>query len=80
MRNLKRFLLALFVLALAAVVLFFVLENQQSVSLILFGWMSPAVPLAVVVMVALVLGLTIGPLLGAYIALRSRRRLQKPAV
>jgi hypothetical protein len=38
MRNLKRALAALFVLLLAAVVLFFVLENQQPVALILFGW------------------------------------------
>ncbi len=37
MRNLKRALAAVFVLLLAAVVLFFVLENQQTVSLVLLG-------------------------------------------
>lgn len=41
MRNLKRALAAVFVLLLAAVVLFFVLENQQTVSLVLFGWLHP---------------------------------------
>lgn len=63
MRNLKRALAALFVLLLAAVVLFFVLENQQTVSLVLFGWAAPAMPVAVLVLAALVIGLAIGPLL-----------------
>ncbi len=47
MRNLKRALAAVFVLLLAAVVLFFVLENQQTVSLVLFGWAAPAMPVVV---------------------------------
>lgn len=62
MRNLKRALAALFVLLLAAVVLFFVLENQQVVSLVLFGWSAPATPVAVPVLAALVVGLAVGPL------------------
>ncbi|BCJ08298.1 hypothetical protein PRtIB026_A20290 [Pseudomonas sp. RtIB026] len=64
MRNLKRALVVLFVLLLAAVVLFFVLENQQAVSLVLFGWSAPSMPIAVLVLAALVVGLAIGPLLG----------------
>lgn len=79
MRNLKRALLALFVLLLAAVVLFFVLENQQSVALVLFGWAAPAVPVAVVVIAALVLGLAIGPLLGAYGLMRGKHKLRANA-
>ncbi len=51
MRNLKRALAALFVLLLAAVVLFFVLENQQAVSLVMFGWTAPPLPVAVLVLV-----------------------------
>lgn len=73
MRNLKRALAALFVLLLAAVVLFFVLENQQAVSLVMFGWTAPAMPVAVLVLMALVVGLAIGPLLGGYGLMRSRR-------
>lgn len=65
MRNLKRALAAVFVLLLAAVVLFFVLENQQAVSLVLFGWAAPEMPVAVLVLAALVIGLAVGPLLGA---------------
>lgn len=64
MRNFKRALAAVFVLLLAAVVLFFVLENQQAVSLVLFGWAAPEMPVAVLVLAALVIGLAVGPLLG----------------
>lgn len=76
MRNLKRALAALFVLALALLVLFFVLENQQTVALVLFGWSAPEMPVAVPVVAALLVGLAIGPLLGAYGVLRSKRRLR----
>lgn len=75
MRNLKRALVVLFVLLLAAAVLFFVLENQQAVPLVLFGWSAPAMPVAVLVLVALVVGLVVGPLLGAYGLMRARRRI-----
>ncbi|MFV3315294.1 lipopolysaccharide assembly protein LapA domain-containing protein [Pseudomonas sp. NY15374] len=79
MRNFKRALGALFVLLLAAVVLFFVLENQQAVALVLFGWSAPAVPVAVPVIAALVLGLAVGPLLGAYGVQRSKRKIRASA-
>lgn len=76
MRHLKRVLVALFVLALAALVLFFVLENQQAVGLVMFGWTAPVVPVAVPVVAALLIGLAIGPLLGAYAVLRNKRRVR----
>jgi uncharacterized integral membrane protein len=79
MRNLKRALAAVFVLLLAAVVLFFVLENQQSVSLSLFGWAAPAMPVAVLVLAALVIGLAVGPLLGAYGVQRSKHKIKASA-
>lgn len=76
MRNFKRALAVLFLLALATLVLFFVLENQQAVALVMFGWSAPAMPVAVPVLAALLIGLAIGPLLGAYGVLRSKRRLR----
>ncbi|MBV4539603.1 lipopolysaccharide assembly protein LapA domain-containing protein [Pseudomonas vlassakiae] len=79
MRNLKRALAVLFVLLLAAVVLFFVLENQQAVALVLFGWTAPAMPVAVPVLAALVVGLAVGPLLGAYGVQRSKRKIRASA-
>ncbi|QVM92784.1 LapA family protein [Pseudomonas entomophila] len=79
MRNLKRALVALFVLLLAMLVLFFVLENQQSVSLMIFGWATPALPIAVLILAALVVGLVVGPLLGVYGVMRGKRKLRAPA-
>lgn len=79
MRNLKRALAVLFVLLVAAVVLFFVLENQQAVALVLFGWTAPAMPVAVPVLAALVVGLAVGPLLGAYGVQRSKRKIRASA-
>jgi len=79
MRNLKHALAALFLLLLAAVVLLFVLENQQDVSLVLFGWAAPAVPVAVPVLAALVTGLAIGPLLGAYGVQLSKSKMRASA-
>ncbi|MFJ3449169.1 lipopolysaccharide assembly protein LapA domain-containing protein [Pseudomonas sichuanensis] len=76
MRNLKRALLVLFMLLLAALVVFFVLENQQSVALVLFGWSAPAMPVAVLVLAALVVGLAVGPLLGAYGLMRGKRKIR----
>lgn len=77
MRNLKRALVVLFILALATLVMFFVLENQQVVALVMFGWSAPALPLSVVVLVALLLGLVVGPLMGVYVGLRAKGRARR---
>ncbi len=77
MRNLKRALVVLFILALATLVLFFVLENQQVVALVMFGWSAPALPLSVVVLAALLLGLLVGPLMGVYVGLRTKGRARR---
>ncbi|MNH28095.1 DUF1049 domain-containing protein [Pseudomonas alkylphenolica] len=77
MRNLKRALVVLFILALATLVLFFVLENQQVVALVMFGWSAPALPLSVVVLAALLLGLLVGPLMGVYVGLRAKGRARR---
>lgn len=74
MRNIKRLLLVVIVLAVAAATLLFVLENQQSVALTFLGWSGPSLPVSVFVLVALLLGLAVGPLLGWYVALRGKRR------
>lgn len=80
MHTLKRLLLVVFLLALVAAVLLFVLENQQAVALVMFGWPAPAVPISVVILAALLAGLAVGPLLGAYVAIRAKKRLRKPSV
>ncbi len=72
MRGVKRVALVVVVLLVAFVVLAFVLENQQSVSLSLLGQTSGQFPVSVFVVLALIVGMLIGPLLG--MIMRSRRR------
>ncbi|MEJ5057651.1 MULTISPECIES: lipopolysaccharide assembly protein LapA domain-containing protein [unclassified Pseudomonas] len=78
MRNLKRVLLGVFILVLVLAVLAFVLENQQSVSLLFFGWAGPQLPVSLVMVLALLIGMVIGPILGWFLgrsSRASRRRL-----
>lgn len=63
MRNFKQLILVVFFLLLVAAVLIFVLENQQPATLAFLGLTLPSMPLSVFVLVALVLGLSVGPLL-----------------
>ncbi|MNC69198.1 hypothetical protein D3C75_1198670 [compost metagenome] len=64
MRNLKRVLLAVFVLLLVLAILAFVLENQQGVSLLFLGWAGPQLPVSLIMLIALLFGMAVGPILG----------------
>jgi len=79
MRNVKRVLLALFVLLLVLAILAFVLENQQSVSLLFLGWEGPQLRVSLVVVIALLIGMTIGPIL-SWLLGRSFRSSRKRLV
>ena len=72
MRNLKRILLGVFLLLMVLVVLAFVLENQQSVSLLFLGFAGPQLPVSVVAVLALLIGMLIGPVLGWFLGRTSR--------
>lgn len=72
MRNLKRIIFFVVVLLVVAATVVFMLENRQPVSLVFFGWSSPELSLAIPVIVALLLGMAIGPLM-AWVA-RLRRK------
>ncbi|WNF57332.1 LapA family protein [Pseudomonas sp. SG20052] len=72
MRNLKRVLLGMVVLLLILAVLAFVLENQQSVSLLFLGWSGPQLPVSLVLVIALLFGMLIGPILGWFLGRASR--------
>lgn len=61
MRNFKRVMLAVSVLLLILVILAFVLENQQSVSLRFLGWAGPELPVSLLTVVALLMGMVLGP-------------------
>ncbi|MFZ3281923.1 LapA family protein [Pseudomonas sp.] len=79
MRNLKRILLGVFLLLMVLVVLAFVLENQQSVSLLFLGFSGPQLPVSLVAVLALLIGMLIGPLLGWFLG-RSSRAARKRLV
>ncbi|WP_353187542.1 LapA family protein [Pseudomonas sp.] len=79
MRNLKRILLGVFLLLMVLVVLGFVLENQQSVSLLFLGFTGPQLPVSVVAVLALLIGMLIGPVLGWFLG-RSSRAARKRVV
>ncbi|QXI21359.1 LapA family protein [Pseudomonas iranensis] len=79
MRNLKRILLGVFLLLMVLVVLAFVLENQQSVSLLFLGFAGPQLPVSVVAVLALLIGMLIGPVLGWFLG-RSSRAARKRLV
>lgn len=72
MRNLKRVLIAVFVLLLILAILAFVLENQQSVALLFLGWAGPQLPVSVVLVIALLVGMVIGPVINWLLARYSR--------
>jgi putative membrane protein len=61
MRNLKRLIFIIIALLIAAAIVVFVLENQQSFALVFFGWNAPELPVAVPVIFALLVGMMISP-------------------
>ncbi|WP_038616293.1 lipopolysaccharide assembly protein LapA domain-containing protein [Pseudomonas alkylphenolica] len=73
MRNFKRLLCVLFILVVVLGVLFFVLENQQPVALVFLGWSLPQLPVSIFVLMALLVGLVVGPILGFIVAKRRPR-------
>ncbi|WP_277758758.1 LapA family protein [Pseudomonas sp. A34-9] len=79
MRNLKRIILGVFILLLILVVLAFVLENQQSVSLLFLGLTGPQLPISLIVVLALLIGMLMGPVLGWFLG-RSSRAARKRLV
>jgi len=74
MRGAKRVVLVLVVLLAVLVILAFVLENQQNVTLSFLGWSTAQLPVAVFVTLALILGMLIGPLIGGLLRLKGRRQ------
>ncbi|MGY2191998.1 lipopolysaccharide assembly protein LapA domain-containing protein [Pseudomonas pergaminensis] len=61
MRGIKRIVAVLTVLLIALMVLAFILENQQKVTLSVLGWSTSQMPVSVFVVLALIVGLLAGP-------------------
>lgn len=73
----NRVLLVLLLLLLVAFTLLFTLENQQTVSLTFLGFFLPPLPVAILLVIALVLGLLIGPVLAMLVVWRGRRKIRQ---
>jgi uncharacterized integral membrane protein len=78
MRNLKRILIGFFILLLVFVILAFVLENQQSVSLLFLGLSGPQLPVSLLMVLALLIGMLIGPILGWFLGRSCRAGRKRP--
>jgi uncharacterized integral membrane protein len=72
MRNVKRLIFFVIVLFVLAVTVVFMLENQQPVALVFFGWSAPELSVAVPVILALLAGMLIGPVLTWVARLRKK--------
>lgn len=69
-----RALALLLVLPLILLVIVFVLDNNQPVSLFFFGWSGPQLPLSAFVILSFLLGAAIGPALAWCVARRVKRK------
>ncbi|KHL67834.1 hypothetical protein SF06_34160 [Pseudomonas flexibilis] len=67
MRLAKRALLAALLILVALLVVLFVLDNLQPVSVLLLGWQSPALPIATLLILAFLAGVIVGPLLAGLV-------------
>ncbi len=79
MRGVKRVFAVLIVLVVALAVLAFVLENQQHTALSFIGWATPSLPVSLFVVLALIIGLLVGPALVLLSGLKNSRRLKHRA-
>ncbi|KFE54642.1 lipopolysaccharide assembly protein LapA domain-containing protein [Pseudomonas syringae] len=75
MQILVRALLGVVALAVVATTIIFILENQQPVSLAFLGWSAPQFSLAVPIILALLVGMLIGPVLSWAMGLRKKRKV-----
>lgn len=75
MRGVRRIIAVFSALVVVLLVLGFVLENQQGVSLSFFGLSSAHLPVSVFIVTALILGMLVGPLLGVVIRVRRSRSI-----
>lgn len=63
MSRLTRGFLVLFFFLSSLIVLAFMLENQQSVSLLFLGLTGPQLPVSILVVAAFLIGMIIGPII-----------------
>ena len=77
MRQVNRVITTLILLLGALAVVGFVLENQHPLTLMLLGWRSPELPVSLVVVLALLIGMVVGPFIGGVLKARQRLKLAR---
>lgn len=75
--NLKRLLLVAVLLLLGIAVLIFVLQNRQPAHLILLGWTTPELPVAVLLSASFILGVLFSLLGSLWLISRLRLRISR---
>lgn len=75
--HLKRWLLLGGLLLVALAVLVFVLENRQLSHLVFLGWLTPELPVAVLMSAAFILGVVFSLLLNLWLLGRLRMRIAR---
>ncbi|MNP72267.1 hypothetical protein D3C76_1687820 [compost metagenome] len=65
-------MLVLFTLLIVFGVSAFMLENQQPVALVFLGWSLPQLPVSVFILLALIVGLIVGPMLTFFARFRMK--------
>lgn len=74
MRGFKRFILVSVSLLVVLATIVFMLENQQPISLVFFGWNAPALSAAIPLIAAFLAGMVVSPILVILFRLQRRRR------
>ena len=78
MGSINRIALSVLLLVLSVAILIFMLENNQPHALLFLGWLSPPLPIALYIVLALLIGWVTGPLIG--LLFKKRRKSIKPRV
>ncbi|UUY08082.1 lipopolysaccharide assembly protein LapA domain-containing protein [Pseudomonas sp. J452] len=73
----KRFLLILGLLLVALAVLVFILENRQASHLVFLGWLTPALPVSVLMSLAFIVGAVFSLLLNLWLLGRLHARIAR---
>ncbi|MEB0075929.1 LapA family protein [Pseudomonas sp. CCI3.2] len=79
MRNFKRIIFVIVILLIALATVVFLLENQQPTALVFLGWTAPQMSVAVPIILALLVGMVIGPVLGWTLRLGKIRKASRLA-
>ncbi|WP_425225262.1 lipopolysaccharide assembly protein LapA domain-containing protein [Pseudomonas sp.] len=58
----------------------FILENQQPAGLTLLGWGAPQLPVSILIIIALLAGMLIGPAIGLYLASQKVRAYRRRSI